>query len=303
VRLVSDPSEPESTLTFTMPDSGKYCRRCGAALSTESTFCDSCGLKIERPPYPKKAFLELGDITPRIRLLRSMTDLPDYRTAPNVARALVVAWEIMMQDIVGSLLVGLGYVAVVSLLPFIGVLLAGPLLLGVIGWGELKRQGEPQGCGAVTTITQDTFWRSILWSLAWVLILVGLSTLLAFPSMLFAPPVPPVTGIPPTGLISATVRLAVTIALSILFPLVLALLFTSGWALTQGFGFGVSLRWAFLRIWKHILRWWVAGLIFAFLWIAGAILLMLGLIFTVPFSAIFWAVLTGSTGEESSLSD
>ena len=281
-------------------DQSKYCRKCGAALSAGDESCGSCG---ERVPKPSTAVVT--DERFEQRRFADCDELPDPSIAPPLFRSIGTGWQILMQDIVGAILTALGYLGLVFILPLmLGfvfyplVLLAVPLLVGFLGWAEMRRRGQPAGCGSIFSITGRSVGSIVLWSFVMVALFLLFPALAlfggAFASSLHGYPYSRIPQAPPTWLGLAELALLLSVAL---VPILMSLGALSGWAIALGHPFGESFGWAFRRIRARFFRWWLAGFVLFIVVIVSAIPCGIGLLITLPLTMLAWAVMAGYEGE------
>ena len=280
-------------------EQSKCCRKCGAALPTVGDFCKSCCKRIGRPQ--SRVLPKFGDgyrpeasesASPESEYALEPTELPDPSIAPHLGKALSVAWKILMQDIVGAILTALSYLGIMLMLHLFAI----PLLVGFLGWAEMRRRGQPAGCGPIFTITEWNFISVVLWSL----VMVGFTALFLLLPMLvwFGGALGqsllgyPYSGIPLAPTWDGLVYLLQLVSFA-LVPILMSLGALWGWAIAVGHPFGESFGWAFRRIRARFFRWWLAGFVLGIVLAVGLCLCGVGLLVALPFVMIAWAVMAG----------
>jgi hypothetical protein len=238
--------------------------------------------------------------------------LPDPSIPPMVGRALSLGWEMLTADIVGIVLVSLVFFVIAMaaglLASFFGSILVTPLNTGFIGWAEARRQGFPEGVGAMLKIGMKYFVDALLLGLVVMLIaavwavplmIVYMITVFSFmiPGMTnpSAPPAPPSFPSFPIGIIIA-VALIVVVAF-VMGPPLLSLQYLGSWAIARGVPFKAALGWAWERLRKHFFGWWWAGFAISFISSIGVLACYVGMLATMPWAVLAFTELASYEGD------
>jgi hypothetical protein len=235
--------------------------------------------------------------------------LPEIDVKPDLGRALSAGWEIMMTDIVGSLLVTLvffifGFIA--ALIPIIGWIGFRVLEVGLFGWADERRRGLLSGIDNMMHIARDRFNDAVV--LAVIMFALGLA--LALPALICYIPIymslfgylmsgSPVTGnpqsLPPFFNVvfpmMGLMYLWVSIMSFVVMPFIASFEYMAYWAIVRGHTWRDSIRWAWARIKKAPFDWWLAGLVITLLCGAGAFFCYIGILFSYPWGVIAFTVL------------
>ena len=284
-------------------DAYKYCRRCGASLPSDSTFCESCRTSVEKPSPPPRPDFEMppepvSDTPGKSQYYEPVTEhLPDASVAPRPQRAITMGWEILMQDIVGGILVAFVFAIALTMIGFVtlgvGFLLSPIFLIGLLGWAELRRQGGPSEIGALFTTTFKNFGAAILW---W---LTGLAITFVFSLPIIWLELVSIMGIIPTtsALQSILVGIAQVTSFA-LYPILFSLLGLMAYAIARGETYKWSISWAFRRVTSKLFHWWWAGFLIFLTALLGCLICSFGLLITLPLAALAWTVMASDSGEE-----
>lgn len=279
------------------------CIVCGSVINAESLFCEFCGAR-QKPG----AGSQDADKT-------SFT-LPPVDVKPNLGKALSSGWDILMNDIVGTLTVSFIYfiiTIVAGCIPLFGVFVTTALQIGMFGWAERRRQGKVAGVETVFKVAIDRFNESLL--LALLLMVVGLIMVLPMllvyiplmtsilPSILGtpyssgSPPVPPPSQMFLMPVASIFISLYAGIIGFIIGPFLSALEYMIFWAIANGKTFGESLPWAWSRIKKNPFHWWLSGLVLNLISGLGVYVCYVGLIVTLPWGILAWTIFISEKDE------
>jgi hypothetical protein len=309
-----------------------YCRTCGAPLTPESVYCEYCGAQAEpAAPSPKASqeisgtpvegqntfFSTSGESAgPQIEV-GSDHDLPDVDVPPRVGRAISIAWEILMQDVVGGIVVALIFFAIsigISLvLPFANYLIIGILQVGFLSWAAERRRGIPSGIGTVINVSIKKFPDAILVGL----LMLGIGLIIAIPLLIAyfsffssiingmfighstpGPPMPPTPSnlLGPIGLVFGIIwALVLGIIVS---PALYSFQSLALWAIVQDRPFKEACSWAWARVKKNYFGWWLAGIEINFIAGMGALACYIGVLFTFPLAMLAWAEVCGDKGDD-----
>ena len=286
----------------------KYCRSCGNALTPETKFCDNCGVPVfsEEPV----ADAPTGESPPEREKIE--TGLPDPGIRPKLGNAFSTAWDILMQDVVSGILVGLVFLGLnlaIACLSYFSVILMIPLYVGVFSWAEARRRGETAGAnemlngmfarfsdgialGGIFLLISLIF---IIPSIALQFSLTGMNPFVPGWMSLFTSGSQPQPNFNPKtiGIIIAFVALQIFLA-----PAFMSLLCLASWAVARGHQFKVALSWAWERVRTRYFNWWWIGLIVGLMAAAGSFLCCVGIAFTIPLSYLTYAELAGDIGED-----
>lgn len=295
----------------------KYCRRCGAPITEDTDKCPSCGVLIPRHVVPEKqtvgesAIDEVKAGTAGSRFAPD-TGLPDPSIAPNFRKAYKTAGEIYMQDAVGAILVSLlfalflvvpyfllqfsyipyPYASMWGAIEIICLIIIMPAMIGLIGWGELRRLGRPAGVGKLISLTIKYFWYGIVWTF---IILLANGLLIAAPAygfqMLWDYVLPPATPYPTWEVFAV----AVVVLIVVFSPIIMVFGGLSGWAIARGEPLQKSFGWALARLWRRFFSWWAKGFAITVILVVVSLICAFGLFFIPPWAAILWALLAGYT--------
>lgn len=279
-------------------DAYKYCRRCGAPVPSDSTFCESCGIRVEKPSPPRRPDFEMPPVAASDAPGESQyyEPLPDASVAPRPFKAITTGWEILMQDIVGGILVAVVCAIVLWMFGIVtfgvGSLLSPIFLIGLLGWAELRRRGGSSEIYALFTTTFKNFGAVILWWLTGFAI-----TLVFFLPWLWVEFATHVI-VPNTPALPGIFIIIVQVAGFVLYPVLISAFGLMAYAIARGETFAWSFSWAFRRVISKFFHWWWAGFLISLVASVGWILCGFGLLVTVPLAALALTVMASDSGEE-----